>query len=97
MNPENNKKQKAISKVGEAGAEVDAELGLQRSSTNPPLQTAPEGSQMLTVVAGPGSSGMGTNVVPRQIAIKEDASQQAIARASSDRKRFTGFQKRKLR
>ena len=42
--------------MGEAGAEVDAELGLQRSSTNPPLQTAPTESQMLTVAAGPGQS-----------------------------------------
>ena len=43
---------------------MDAELGLQRSSTNPPLKTAPTESQMPTVAAGPGSSGSGTNVVP---------------------------------
>ena len=36
MNPKNEIK-KSISKVGEAGAEVDAELGLQRSGTNPLL------------------------------------------------------------
>ena len=76
---------------------MDAELGLQRSSTNPPLQTAPEESQMLTVVAGPGSSGSGTNVVPHQIATEEDANQQVTAGTSSDRKRLTGSQKRKLR
>ena len=53
---------------------MDAELGLQRSSTNPPLQTGPEESQVLTVAAGPGSSGSGTNVVPQQIALKEEFS-----------------------
>ena len=68
---------KINSEVGEAGAKVDAELGLQRSSTNPPVQTAPTESQMLTVAAGPGSSGSGTNVVPRQVAMEEDANQQA--------------------
>ena len=70
------------SKVVEAGVEVDVELGLQRSSANPPLQTAPEESQVLTVAAGLGSSRSGTNVVPQQIAMEEDANQQA----SSDRK-----------
>ena len=94
MNPINKKTNSA---VGEAGAEVDAELGLQRSSTNPPLQTAPTESQMLTVAAGPGSSGSGTNVGPQQVAMEEDAYQQATAGASSDRKRLTGSQKRKLR
>ena len=59
-----------------AGAGVDAVLGLHRSSTNPPLQTAHEESQVLTVAAGPGSSGSGTNVVPHQIAMEEDANQQ---------------------
>ena len=88
---------KTISEVGEAGAEVDAELGLQRSRTNPPLQTAPTESQMLTVAAGPGSSGSGTNVVPRQVAMEEDANQQATAGTSSDRKGLSGSQKRKLR
>ena len=85
------------SKVGEAGAVVDAELGLPRSSTNPPLQTAPTESQMPTVAAGPGSSGSDTNVVPRQVAMEEDANQQATAGTSSDRKRLTGSQKRRLR
>ena len=46
---------KKNSKVGEAGAELDAVLGLQRSSTNRHLQTAPTESQMPTVAAGPGS------------------------------------------
>ena len=96
MNPIN-AKEKSSSKVGEAGAEVDAELGLQRSSTNSPLQTAPTESQMLTVAAGPGSSGSGTNVVPRQVAMEEDGNQQATTGASSGRKRLTGSQKRKLR
>ena len=95
MNSIQNKK--TNSAVGEAGAEVDAVLGLQRSSTNPPLQTAPEESQVLTVSAGPGSSGSGTNVVPQQIAMEEDANQQVTAGTSSDRKRLTGSQKRKLR
>ena len=85
------------SRVGEAGAGVDAELGLQRSSTNPPLQPAPTESQMPTVAAGPGISGSDTNVVSRQIAIKEYGNHQATAVASSDKKRLTGFQKRKLR
>ena len=85
------------SKVEEAGAGMDAELGLQRSSTNPPLQTAFEESQVLTVAAGPGSSGSGTNVVPQQIAMDEDTNQQVTAGTSSDRKRLTGSQKRKLR
>ena len=70
---------------------------MQRSSTNPPLQTALTESQMLTVAAGPGFSGSGTNVVPRQVATEDDANQQATAGASSDRKRLTGSQKRKLR
>ena len=52
---------------------------------------------MPTVAAGPGSSGSGTNVVLRQVAMEEDANQQATAGASSDRKRLTGSQKRKLR
>ena len=95
MNPNNIKK--TISEVGEARAEVDAELGLKRSSTNLPLQTTPTESQMLTVAAGPGSSGSGTNVVPRQVAMEEHVNQQATAGASSDRKRLTGSQKRKLR
>ena len=88
---------KLNSAVGEAGAEVDAELGLKRSSTNPPLQTAPTESQMLTVAAGPGSSGSGTNVVPWQVVTEKDANQQATAGAFSDRKRLTGSQKRKQR
>ena len=78
------------SKVEEAGAGVEAELGLQRSSTNPPLQTTPKESQVLTVAAGPGSPGWGTNVVPQQIAMEEDANQQVTARSSSDRKRLKG-------
>ena len=90
------KNEQKNSKVEEAGAGVDAELGLQRSSTNPPLQTAPEESQMLTVAAGPGSSGSGTNVVPHQIAMEEDANQQVTFGTSSDRKRLTGSEKRKL-
>ena len=76
-------------------AVVDAELDLQSFSTHPPLQTAPEESQVPTVAAGPGSSGSGTNVVPRKIAMVEDTNQQATAGTSSDRKRFTGSQKRK--
>ena len=68
MNPIQNKR--TNSAVGEARAEVDAELGLQRSRTNPPLKTAPTESQILTVAAGPGSSGSGTNVVPRQVAME---------------------------
>ena len=74
------------SKVEEAGAGVDAELGLQRSSTNPSVQTAPEEPQVLKVAAGPGSSGSGTNVVPQQIAMEGDANQQVTAGTSSDRK-----------
>ena len=93
MNPAN-KKQKDISKVGETEAEVDAE---QRSSTNPPLQTAPTESQSLMVAACSGSSGSGTNVVHRQVAMEEDANQQATSGASSDSKKLTGSQKRKLR
>ena len=58
---------------------MDAELGLQRSSTNPPLQTAPEESQMPTVAAGPGSSESGTNVVPRQVALEKDVNQQGVS------------------
>ena len=77
--------------------EVDATLGFQRSSTNSPLQTAPTESQMRTVAAGPGSSESGTNVVPQQVAMEEDVNQQATAGSSSDRKRLTGSQKRKLR
>ena len=96
MNP-NNENKKRISKVGEAGAGVDAEVGLQRSSTNPLLQTAHEETQMPTVAAGPGSSGSGTNVVPRQVAMEEDSNQQTTAGSYSDRKRLTGSQKRKLR
>ena len=45
----------------------------------------------------PGSSGSGTNEIPRQVAIEEDANQQATAGASSDRKKLTGSQKRKQR
>ena len=86
-----------ISKVEEVGGEVDAKLGYQRSSKNPPLQTAPTESQMPTVVAGPGSSGSGTNLIPRQVAMEEDANQQVTAGASSDRKRLTGSQERKQR
>ena len=52
---------------------------------------------MLMVAAGPGSSGSGTNVVPQQLAMEEDGNQQVTAGTSSDRKRFTGSQKRKLR
>ena len=52
---------------------------------------------MLTVAAGPGSSGSGTNVVHRQVAMEENANQQATAGASFDRKRLTVSQKRKLR
>ena len=40
---------KINSAVGEAGVEVDAELGLQRSSTNPPLQTAPTEKNMFKI------------------------------------------------
>ena len=83
--------------MGESGAGAVAALGLQRSSTNPPLQSAPVESQMQTVAAGPGSSGSGTNMVPRQVAMGEDANQQATAGASFDRKRLTGYQQRKLR
>ena len=96
MDPKN-KNKKVNSKVGKAGAKVDAELGLQRSSTNPPLQTTPTESQMLTVAADSSSSALGTNLVPRQVVMDEDANQQATAGASSDRKRITGSQKRKLR
>ena len=81
MEPFENKK--INSKVGEAGAEVDAELGLQRSSTNQPLQTASEESQVPTVAAGPGSSGSGTNVVPRKIVMVEDTNQQALDKESA--------------
>ena len=52
---------------------------------------------MLTVAAGPGFAGSGTIVVPRQVAIKEDANHQATAGASSERKRLIRSQKRKLR
>ena len=76
---------------------MDTVLGLQRSSPNRPLQTAPEESQVPTVVAGPGSSRSGTNVVPRVIAMVEDTNQQTTAGASFDRKRLIGSQKRKLR
>ena len=89
--------QQKNSKVEEAGARVDAELGLQRSRTNPALQTAPEESQELTVAAGPVSSGSGTTVVPQQIAMEKGANQQVTAGTSFDRKRLTGSQKRKLR
>ena len=50
-----------------------------------------------TTAAGPGSSGSVTNVVPRQVAMDEDANQQITAGSFSDRKRLTGSQKRKLR
>ena len=92
-----NKNKNVDSRVEEAGAEVDAQLGLQRSSTNPPLQTAPTKSQMPTVAADSGSSGSGTNVVLRQVAMVEDANQQTTAGAFSERKRLTVSQKRKLR
>ena len=39
----------------------------------------------------------GTNVVPHQIAMEKDANQQVTVGASSDIKRLTGSQKRKLR
>ena len=93
MNPDNKNKKVNI-KLGEARAEVDAELSLQRSSTNSPLQTAAEESQVPTVAAGPGSSGSVTNVVPREIAMVEETNQQAPAGAFSDKKRLSGTQKR---
>ena len=48
--------QNVDSKVGEVGAEVDAELVLQRYSTNTSLQPAPKNSQMPTVAANPNAS-----------------------------------------
>ena len=93
----NNENKKSIGKVEDAEAEVDAELGLQRSSINPTLQTAHEESQIPMVATSPGSSGSGTNVVFRQVAMEKDANQQATARAFFDRKRLTGSQKRNLR
>ena len=52
--------------MGEAVAEVDVELGLQRSSTNPPLQTDPTESQTPTVAAGPGCTGSQKRKLRRQ-------------------------------
>ena len=40
-----------------------------------PLQTAPRKVLMSTVAAGPGSSKSGTNVVPRQVVMEENANQ----------------------
>ena len=96
MKPDNENK-KIISKVGEARAEVAAELGLQWSNTNIPPRTAHDESHIPTMAGGSGSSGSGTNVIPRQVAMEEDANQQATAGASSDMKRLTESQKTKLR
>ena len=84
MEPFTNKRKN--SKVKEAGAGVDAQLGLQRTSTNSPLQTALEESQVLTMAAVPGFSESVTNVVPQQIAMEVGANRQVTAGTSSDRK-----------
>ena len=62
-----------------------------------PCKPSQQNCKWLTVAAGPGSCESGTNVVPRQVAMEEDANLLITAGTSSNRKRLTWTQKRKLR
>ena len=53
------------------------------NSTNPPLQTIPTEPQIPTVAGGPGSSGLGINMAPRQVAMEEEANQHSAAQRTN--------------
>ena len=84
-----------INRVGKARARVGAELDLQRNNRNPPLQPAPTEARKLTVAEGPVPSGLSANVIPRQVAIEEDANQPTTVGESPTRKRLCEFLKEK--